>query len=99
MGSSLMLQIVNGKGKKWKREENKKKEKSLPPIYRSFAGMACQNIPRKASGKMTQAALDLSGTVVLAGTHSKLESIFLLCGCVRGGNGQGQDRKWQESNG
>lgn len=43
--------------------------------------------------------LDLSGTVVLAGTHSKLESIFLLCGCVRGGNGQGQDRKWQESNG
>lgn len=61
MGSSLMLQIVNGKGKKGKREENKKKEKSLPPIYRSFAGMACQNIPRKASGKMTHPGFEWHG--------------------------------------
>lgn len=58
------------------REEGKKKRNSLPLIYRSLAGMACQNIPRKPSGKMTQAALALSGTVVLARAHSKLESIF-----------------------
>lgn len=37
--------------------------------------MVCQNIPRKPSGKMTQ-ALALSGTVVLDRAHSKLESIF-----------------------
>lgn len=30
MGSSLMLQIVNGKGKKGKREENKKKKRAFP---------------------------------------------------------------------
>ena len=30
MGSSLMLQIVNGKGKKGKREENKKRKEPSP---------------------------------------------------------------------
>ena len=38
--------------------------------------MACQNRPQKPGGKMTQAVLALSGTVVLAKVHSKLESIF-----------------------
>lgn len=70
MGSSLVLQILDGN------ERKGRGKKSRPPIYQSLAGMACQNIPRKPSGKMTQAALDLSGTVVLARTHSKLESIF-----------------------
>lgn len=52
-------------------------EKTSPlPIYWSLAGMACQNIPRKPSGKMTQTAPALSGMAVLARTHSKLESIF-----------------------
>lgn len=38
-------------------------------------------------------SLALSGTVVLDGTHCKLESIF-LSSCVRGGGGRGKGRKW-----
>lgn len=52
---------------------------------KSLAGMACQNIPRKPSGKMTQAALALSGTVVLARAHNKLESIFPWWMCWKEG--------------
>lgn len=64
-------------------------------IYRSLAGMACQNIPRKPNGKMTQAALALSGTVVLDRAHSKLESIFPSLGVfgeamAKGRTGKGQ---------
>lgn len=86
--------LFNVTDSKWKGKEGKRGgKKSLPPIYRSLAGMASQNIPRKPSGKMTQAAQALSGTVVLARTHSKLESIFPSLD-VLGRNDQGQDRKW-----
>lgn len=94
MGFALMLQILNDKERK-----GRGKKKSLPLIYRSLAGKACQNIPRQPSGKMTQAALALSGMVVLARTHSKLESIFPsldVCACVwwgRSGAGNGQEGK------
>lgn len=76
---------------KWKGKKEKRVRKKEPPlIYRSLAGTACQNIPRKRSGKMTQAALALSGTVVLARAHYKLEPIFPLLSCFEGG-------KWQRA--
>ena len=84
------------------REKKRKKKRAFPLFIEALLEWPVKIYHGKPSGKMTRAALDLSGMVVLARTHSKLESIFLLCGCVGGGggaNGQGQDRKWQESNG
>lgn len=60
-----------------------------PPFIIKAQPLACHNIPGKPSGKMTQAALALSGTVVLARSHSKLESIFSSVAGHRQGLRQG----------
>lgn len=60
---------------KWKEKKRQGKAKG----GKRRAGMACQNVPRKAGGKMTQVAVDLSGRVVLARIHCKLDSIFPSC--------------------
>lgn len=82
------------------RGTGRKKYLALCPIYQSLVRAACQNIPRKPSGKMTQAALALTGMAVLARTHSKLESIFPSVDVPVGQRpGAGQEMAKYKSNG
>lgn len=78
---------------KWKGKKGKRVKKEPFPIYRSWNGLS--KYTTETQWKMTQAALALSGTVVLDRTHSKLESIFLSLHVLeeavaegRAGNGQ-----------
>lgn len=76
---------------KWKKRQRGK--------IKSLAAMACQNTPRKPSGKMTQAALALVGTVVLARAHSELESTFPSLDVSEGMDGGGGQQQPEAGNG
>ena len=71
MGSSLVLQLLDGNERKGRGEK-----RAVPPPYLSklsWNGLSKYTAETQWKNDTT---LELSGTVVLAGAHSKLESIF-----------------------